>query len=34
MPPELKHRVCDPLLKTQPFEVLDGTIYLFDSPPP
>jgi hypothetical protein len=34
MPPEVKHRVCDPLLKTQPLEVLDGTIYLFDSPPP
>jgi hypothetical protein len=33
MPPELQREVYDRFLKTQPFEVLDGTIYLFNPPP-
>jgi hypothetical protein len=34
MPPELQRDIYDRFLKTQPFEVLDGTIYLFNPPPP
>ncbi|MGA2441768.1 MAG: hypothetical protein ABSH08_12485 [Tepidisphaeraceae bacterium] len=34
MPPELQRDIYDRFLKTKPFEVLDGTIYLFNPPPP
>jgi hypothetical protein len=34
MQPELQRDIYDRFLKTQPLEVLDGTIYLFNQPPP
>jgi len=34
MQPEFQRDIYDRFLKTQPFEVLDGTIYLFNPPPP
>jgi hypothetical protein len=34
MPPEFQRDLYNRFLKTRPFEVLDGTIYLFNSPPP
>ena len=34
MPAGLNHDIYVRFLRTKPFEVLDGTIYLFDQPPP